>query len=153
MGLDNRPADRHAKRSRPIQVPNKGPLIAIVDDDESVRNAIQGLMRSVGFTAAVFSSAEDFLRSADVNRAACLVADVHMPNMSGLDLHQNLLRQGNAIPTILITAYPSDRDHARAVEAGVRCYLAKPFEEHDLLNCIRDALQAGEAHGGTSTSL
>jgi len=134
----------------PIQVPNKGPLIAIVDDDESVRNAIKGLMRSVGFSAEVFSSANEFLQSADLGRAACLVADVHMPNMSGIDLHQNLLVQGNTIPTILITAYPSDNDRARALQAGVLCYLAKPFVEQDLLNCIDDALQIGKAHGSIS---
>jgi len=121
-----------------------------VDDDESVRNAIKGLMRSVGFAAEVFSSANEFLQSADLGRAACLVADVHMPIMSGIDLHQNLLVQGNTIPTILITAYPSDNDRARALQAGVLCYLAKPFEEQDLLNCIHDALQIGKAHGSTS---
>ena len=121
-----------------------------MDDDESVRNAIKGLMRSVGFAAEVFSSANEFLQSADLGRAACLVADVHMPSMSGIDLHQNLLVQGNTIPTILITAYPSDNDRARALQAGVLCYLAKPFEEQDLLNCIHDALQIGKAHGSTS---
>ena len=103
----------------------------------------------MGYATEVFASANEFLQSTHMARAACLVADVHMPNMSGLDLHQNLLRQGNAIPTILITAYPSDHDQARAVEAGVLCYLAKPFEEHDLLNCIRDALQTGEAPRGS----
>jgi len=106
-------------------------------------------MRSVGFAAEVFSSAEDFLRSANVSRAACLVADVNMPNMSGLDLHQTLLLQGNAVPTILITAYPSDNDHARAIQAGVLCYLTKPFDEDDLLSCIRDALHGGKAQGNT----
>jgi FixJ family two-component response regulator len=134
---------------RSAQVPNSGSLIAIVDDDESVRNAIKGFVRAMGFAVEVFSSAEDFLRSADVSRAACLVADVNMPNMSGLDLHQNLLLQGNAIPTVLITAYPSDNDHDRAIQAGVLCYLTKPFEEDDLLSCIRDALDGGKAHGST----
>ena len=134
----------------PIQVPKTGPLIAIVDDDESVRNAIKGLMRSMGFAAEVFSSASEFLQSADMGRAACLVADVNMPNMSGIDLHQNLLVQGNAIPTILITAYPSDNDRARALQAGVLCYLAKPFDEHDLLSCIDNALHGEKGRGSTS---
>jgi len=133
----------------PIQVPNTGPLIAIVDDDESVRNAIKGLMRSMGFAAEVFSSANEFLHSGDMGRAACLVADVNMPNMSGIDLHQSLLLQGHAIPTILITAYPSDNDRARALQAGVLCYLAKPFDEHDLLSCISDALHGGKRRGST----
>ena len=132
------------------EVPNKGNLIAIVDDDESVRDAIKGLLRSVGFDAETFSSAEEFLGSANMSRVACLVADVNMPNMSGLDLHQKLSLQGQATPTILITAYPNDNDQARAIQTGVRCYLTKPFDEDDLLNCIRDALHGGRAHGSTS---
>ena len=107
-------------------------------------------MRSMGFAAEVFSSANEFLQSGDMGRAACLVADVNMPNMSGIDLHQSLLLQGHAIPTILITAYPSDNDRARALQAGVLCYLAKPFDEDDLLSCISIALHGGKGRGSTS---
>jgi FixJ family two-component response regulator len=132
------------------EVPNAGNLVAIVDDDQAVRDAIRGLLRSVGFAAQAFSSAQEFLSSANISRVACLVADVNMPNMSGPDLHQKLLIQGQAIPTILITAYPNDNDQARAIQTGVLCYLTKPFDEDDLLNCIRDALHGGKGRGSTS---
>ena len=114
-----------------------------MDDDESVRNAMKGLMRSVGFAAEVFSSAEEFLRSAELSRTGFLVADVNMPNMSGLRLHESLLLQGKSIPTVLITAYPSDTDRTRAIQAGVIAYLTKPFDEHDLISSIRGILNNG----------
>ena len=119
------------------------PLIAIVDDDESVRETTKGLMRSMGFSAEAFGSAGDFLDSAHLSRTDCLVADVNMPGMSGLDLHQHLAAAGKAIPTILITAYPNERVRALALNAGVLCYLAKPFAEGDLLGCLRTALTNG----------
>ena len=97
-------------------------------------------MRSMGFSAEAFGSAEDFLDSAHLSRTDCLVADVNMPGMSGLDLHQRLAATGRAIPTILITAYPNERVRALALNAGVLCYLAKPFAEGDLLGCLRTAL-------------
>ena len=97
-------------------------------------------MRSVGFAAEVFSSAEEFLRSAELSRTGFLIADVNMPNMSGIRLHENLALQGKAIPTVLITAYPSDHDRTRALQAGVLSYLTKPFDEHDLLSAIRSVL-------------
>ena len=97
-------------------------------------------MRAHGFDAEAFSSAEEFLRSAELSRTGFLVADVNMPNMSGVRLYENLLLQGKAIPTVLITAYPSDHDRARALRAGVISYLTKPFDEHDLLASIRRVL-------------
>jgi FixJ family two-component response regulator len=115
-------------------------LVAVVDDDEAVRKAIKGLLRATGFAAEAFASAEEFLRSPDLNRAGCLVTDVNMPNMNGLDLHRSLLTHGKDIPTILITAFPSDDDCARALQEGVLCYLTKPFDEQDLLDYIRTAL-------------
>ena len=121
-------------------VSEKQSLIAIVDDDQSVREAIKGLMRSIGLAAEAFPSGEDFLQSPDLNRAACLVADVNMPGMSGLDLHQRLSSLAKRIPTILITAYPSESIRTRALKAGIKCYLAKPFRENDLLECVRSAL-------------
>ena len=120
---------------------NKPPLIAIVDDDESVREATKALMRSTGLVAEAFSSAEEFLRSPHLGRTACLVADVHMPGMSGLDLHRQVSTLSQRIPTILITAYPNDTVRARALSAGAIGYLVKPFSEDDLLNCIRSALR------------
>jgi len=120
-------------------VPKK-PLISIVDDDDLVREATKGLMKSLGFTAEAFPSAADFLTSHHLRRTACLIADVNMPGMTGPQLHDRLMALGNAIPTILITAYPDDGIRARALSAGVICYLTKPFDEDDLLVCIRAAL-------------
>jgi len=120
-------------------VPKK-PLISIVDDDESVREATKGLMKSLGFIAKTFSSAADFLTSRYLRRTACLIADVNMPGMTGPELHDRLRDLGSTIPTILITAYPDDNVRARALSAGVICYLRKPFDEDDLLVCIRSAL-------------
>ena len=124
-------------------MPKRNPLIAIVEDDDSVREATTGLMRSVGFSVKSFSSAENFLNASSAYHTDCLVADVNMPGMSGLDLHRRLVEEGKAIPTILITAYPDDRVRARAISAGVLCYLAKPFDGDDLLRCVRSALDRG----------
>jgi FixJ family two-component response regulator len=129
-------------------VPNSGPIVAIVDDDEAVGNAIEVLMRSIGLAARAFSSGEEFLRSPELNRTGCLVVDYDMPRMSGLDLHNNLSRLGKGIPTVLITAYPSDDIRARALQAGVVCYLPKPFDESDLLNCIQTALDRTMGNSG-----
>lgn len=138
-----------ARGYRSCQVPNSGPIVAIVDDDEAVGNAIEVLMRSIGLVAQVFSSGEEFLRSPDLSRAGCLVVDFDMPNMSGLDLHNNLSLLGKQIPTILITASPSDDIRARALQAGVACYLPKPFDESDLLNCIQTALDRAKGNSGS----
>jgi FixJ family two-component response regulator len=105
-------------------------------------------MRSVGLIAKAFSSGEEFLLSPELSRTGCLVVDFDMPKMSGLDLHNNLSRLGNEIPTVLITAYPSDDIRARALKAGVICYLPKPFDESDLLNCIQAALGRSNGNGG-----
>jgi FixJ family two-component response regulator len=127
-------------RLRSCQVPNSGPIVAIVDDDEAVGNAIKVLMRSIGLVAHAFSSGEKFLHSPELSRAGCLVVDFDMPRMSGLELHNNLSRLGKDIPTVMITAYPSDEMRARALQAGVICYLPKPFDESDLLDCVQTAL-------------
>jgi FixJ family two-component response regulator len=121
-------------------VPDKQPLIAIVDDDESVLEATKSLLRSLGFAAEAFSSGKEFLASPPLRHTACLVADVNMPGMSGLNLHRHLAASGQHVPTILITAYPDDRVRARALGVGVLCYLAKLFGEGDLLSCIRSGL-------------
>jgi FixJ family two-component response regulator len=126
---------------------NETPLIAVVDDDESVREATKGLMRSMGFAVEVFPSGEDFLKSPDLSHTACLVADVNMPGMSGLDLHDHVSALHKRIPTILMTAYPNDSNRKRALAAGVGCYLVKPFSEDELFNCIRKALEQQEKRG------
>jgi FixJ family two-component response regulator len=105
-------------------------------------------MRSMGLVAQAFSSGEAFLRSPVLSRTGCLVVDFDMPKMNGLDLHNNLTRLGEEIPTVMITAYPSDDVRARALQAGVICYLTKPFDESDLLNCIQAALDHAKGNGG-----
>ena len=137
-----------ARGYRSCQVPNTRSVVAIVDDDEAVGNAIEVLMRSVGLIAKAFSSGEEFLRSPELSHAGCLVVDFDMPRMSGLDLHNNLSRLGNEIPTVMITAYPSDDIRARALQAGFICYLPKPFDESDLLNCIQAALDRAKGNRG-----
>jgi len=117
------------------------PMIAVVDDDESMREATANLMRSAGFASETFQSADDFLKSGDPERAHCLIADVQMPGMSGLDLHTHLRTLGKSVPTLLITAYPNDKARARAIEAGVVCYLTKPFNEHELLDFVQSAIE------------
>ena len=139
---------RCSRDYRSCQVPNARPIVAIVDDDKAVGNAIEVLMRSVGLIARAFPSGEEFLRSPDLSRTGCLIVDFDMPRMNGLDLHNNLLRLGNEIPTILITAYPSDDIRARALQAGVVGYLPKPFDESDLLNCIQAGLDRAKANRG-----
>ncbi len=139
---DIRSSVKAARGYRSCQVPNSRPIVAIVDDDEAVGNAIEVLMRSIGLVAQAFSSGEEFLRSPELSRTGCLVVD------SGLDLHNNLSRLGKEIPTVLITAYPSDDIRARALQAGVICYLPKPFDESDLLNCIQTALDRAKRNRG-----
>jgi FixJ family two-component response regulator len=124
-------------------MPNK-PVITIVDDDESVREATMSLMRALGFTSEAYPCAEDFLKSGRVQRTSCLIADVRMPGMSGLELYRRLVASGKPIPTVLITAHSDDGVRARALQAGIICYLTKPFREDDLLGCIRSALDRGK---------
>ena len=115
------------------------PLVAIVDDDESLRDATSNLLQAAGFSTATFADAETFLRSGGP-RAACVVADMRMPGMSGLELHQHLAASGVAIETVLITAYASEATRTRACAAGIVCCLAKPFAPDELLECVRGAL-------------
>ena len=121
-------------------MPKTKPQISVVDDDESMRQAIRGLMRSLGYKAQAFRSAEEFLTSCQVPHTSCLIADVQMPGMTGLELHRHLVALGKTIPTILITAYPDDSARERALGDGVVGYLSKPFDENDLLACIRSSL-------------
>jgi FixJ family two-component response regulator len=141
-------APNAARGDRSCQVPNTRSIVAIVDDDEAVGNAIEVLMRSVGLIAKAFSSGEEFLRSPELSHTGCLVVDFDMPKMSGLDLHYNLSQLGKEIPTVMITAYPSDDIRARALQAGFICYLPKPFDESDLLNCIQAALDRAKGNRG-----
>jgi FixJ family two-component response regulator len=122
-------------------------VIAIVDDDQSVREALTSLVRSLGYIAMAFECAEDLLKSKRRRSVSCLIADVQMPGMTGLELHNRLVASGKPIPTILITAFPDERSRERALQAGVIGYLTKPFSEDDLLACIRSNLGYPEGGG------
>jgi FixJ family two-component response regulator len=123
----------------------KKQVIAIVDDDELAREGTIDLVKSMGFIAKAFERAEDFLKSDYLHSSSCLIADVRMPGITGLELHNRLVESGNTTPTILITSFPNDRDRARARQAGAICYLAKPFNDEELLACVRSALEPREA--------
>jgi FixJ family two-component response regulator len=120
-------------------------LISIIDDDRSAREAITGLVRSLGFITAGFESAADFLQSHDALRTACVIADVHMPGRSGLELHRRLVASGTPTPVVLITAYSDETARVHALQAAASGDLAKPFKPNDPLNCSRAAFapQAG----------
>jgi FixJ family two-component response regulator len=115
-------------------------LVSVVEDDRFFRESMKRLMRSLGYPVEVFASAADFLASPRLLETACLIADVQMPVMSGLDLHRSLSESGRAIPTILVTAYPNDVDRARALNDGIVGYLCKPIDERHLTRCLRDAV-------------
>jgi len=119
-------------------------LVSVVEDDQFFRESMKRLMRSLGYTVEAFPSAADFLASPRLVETACLIADVHMPAMTGLELHRRLIDMGYAIPTILVTAYPDSEVRARAMKAGIVCYLRKPFDEKHLRRCLRAALHCDE---------
>jgi FixJ family two-component response regulator len=123
----------------------KKPMIAVVDDDEFVRKSVASLLRASGFAPEAFPNADAFLKSDAPRRAACLVADVHMPGMNGLELQSHLARAGNTVPTVLITASPDEDTRDRALKAGVISYLAKPFDDDELLECIELAIERGNS--------
>jgi len=115
-------------------------LISIVDDDDSFRNSLNNLIRSVGFRAQGFSSAEAFLNSNQLHDTACLILDVRMPGMSGLELQRQLVATNCRIPIVFITSHGDDDARARALEAGAVDFLYKPFREETLLKAIDSAL-------------
>lgn len=108
------------------------------------------LLKSLDYTVAVFPSGAQFLASPEVTTTACLVADIHMPEMTGIELYNRLIEQGCAIPTILVTAYPDDRVKERMLNMGVECYLRKPLVERALIDCLRSAIMRGRASRGVS---
>jgi FixJ family two-component response regulator len=116
-------------------------LISVVDDDESVRRTTTLLIESFGFRAAAFDSAETFLRSGQLRDTSCLIADVQMPGMNGLELQSHLAAAGCGIPIIFITAYESKDSRQRAMQAGAAAFLGKPFSDEQLLQTIRSALR------------
>ncbi|MEK1924681.1 MAG: response regulator [Rhizobium giardinii] len=119
-------------------------LVSVVEDDQSFRESMCRLMRSLGYTVEIFSSATEFLASTSLAETACLIADIHMPVMTGIELNRRLVDTGHAIPTILVTAFPNDVDRARALNDGVVCYLRKPVDEEHLTQCVCAALRSSD---------
>jgi len=124
----------------------KRTLISVVEDDQPFRESMRKLMTVLGYTVQAFSSATEFLKSPLLTETACLVTDVQMPGMSGVELHRHLIDRGHAIPTILVTAYPDETARNRALKDGVVCYLSKPVDDEHLERCLRSALESGKPH-------
>jgi FixJ family two-component response regulator len=116
-------------------------LISVVDDDESIRRTTTRLIESFGFRAAAFESADSFLRSGQLRDTACLIVDVQMPGMNGLQLQSHLAAEGRGIPIIFITAYDDKESRRRAMQAGAVAFLGKPFSDEQLLETIRSTLR------------
>ncbi len=132
-------------------------IIAIVDDDESNREALRSLLKSVGFTAEAFASAEDFLHSDHLHHTGCLILDLGLPGMDGLELQQHLAAAGSRIPIIFVTAQDDEAARARAIQTGAVGFLQKPFRDEALLHAVQVALrgsqgdppQSRQHHGGS----
>ncbi|QOZ09443.1 response regulator transcription factor [Bradyrhizobium sp. CCBAU 51765] len=118
-------------------------VISVLDDDPYVRVAINNLLESRGYVVHTFASAEEFLRSSDSNGTSCVIADVQMPLMTGIDLLTQMRAHGSAAPFIFITAFPDESVRVRALKAGAICFLGKPFAASDLMQCLDRALAAG----------
>ena len=123
------------------------PPVAVIDDDESIRRAMERLIRSFGFPVVTFPSAQEFLLSSHALHTACLILDVQMPGMSGLQLQSHLAQAGCRIPIIFITAYPDESTRARALQTGAVDFLEKPFRDDVLLDGIRRAVRLGSTDG------
>ena len=123
----------------------KAPIISIIDDDLPVREAIEALVRSLGYSAFSFASAEDYLRSCRVQDSSCLISDLHMPGMSGADLQDRLVADGYHTPIIVITAHFEEKVRARILAAGALCVLRKPFDNECLIQCLESALKISES--------
>jgi FixJ family two-component response regulator len=124
-----------------MAIRKKGNMVAIVDDDDLMRSALQGLLKSVGLTAQAFASAEEFLKSGQQREVGCLVADIRMPGMSGLELQAKLNADQCRIPTIFITAHGDENMRMQALRAGAVEFMAKPFDDEALLESVRAALE------------
>jgi len=123
----------------------KPPLIAIVDDDESVRVGTTSLVRSFGYEVQTYASAEDFLQSQERLSTSCLISDVQMPGLGGLELQKLLAAENSQTPIIFITAFPDAQVRTQALQAGAVCFLSKPFDGETLIECLENALSAGSA--------
>jgi FixJ family two-component response regulator len=126
-------------------------MISIVDDDLSVREATKCLIRSLGYDATTFSSAEEFLESGRVGTTACLISDIHMPGLSGVELQERLITNGHCLPIIFVTAYPDEKLRGRLLRGGAIGYLSKPFNEDQLIECLDTALKNCDGSAGCSS--
>ena len=124
-------------------------IVAIIDDDESVRATTDSLVRSLGYIVHTFASAEEFLRSNRLDDFACVMADVQMPGMSGVQLQDHLRAREYRVPFIFFTAFPDERTRAQALAAGAICYLTKPFDGDKLIQCLQAALKTDNSGGGS----
>jgi FixJ family two-component response regulator len=122
---------------------SKVPVIAIVDDDESFRRATTSFVRSLGYGTAAFDSAEAFLKSHRFCDTDCVITDVQMPGMTGIELQGRLIAEGHRVPVIFITAFPEMRARAQALASGAIGFLAKPFNDQNLITCLNEALARG----------
>ena len=120
----------------------ESPVISIIDDDPSVREATDGLVRSLGYRSVTFASAEDFLQSDRIAETSCLITDVQMPGLSGVELQTVLIARGSRMPIIFITAYPEERVRRSVLDAGAVGFLSKPFDEARLIEHLQAALGA-----------
>lgn len=117
----------------------KGPLVSVVDDDPSVREALRSLLRSVGYRVAIFTSAEAFLKSAHLEETACLILDMRMPGMTGLELLRRLQTDGRRVPCVAITAVDDDPTRKEVLKAGALAFLTKPFQDETILKWVRSS--------------
>jgi FixJ family two-component response regulator len=117
-------------------------MISIVDDDEAVREATKGLVRSLGYHVSTFSSADEFLKSERVHDTSCLITDLQMPGLSGIELQDRLIAAGHRMPIIFITAYPDELVRERAMKAGAVGFMSKPYSDDHLIGCLDRALKA-----------
>jgi FixJ family two-component response regulator len=127
-----------------LRTKGRRPMISVVDDDAFVRRATENLLLSLGHDVATFASAESFLESEEAETSVCLITDLMMPGLSGLDLQQRLIADGNRLPIVFITAFSSDNVRAQALAAGAIGFLAKPYEEKALIECLTKALNPVE---------
>jgi FixJ family two-component response regulator len=124
------------------------PVISVIDDDASVRTAISYLLRSLGYIVHAFPSAGAFLQSVQLTTTWCVIADVRMPEMSGVELQSRLRAEGNRVPFVFVTAVADESVRARALEDGALCFLTKPFDEDILIKCLGTAVARHRGEGG-----
>ena len=136
-------------RARPEAAVLSNTLISIVDDDQPFRESMRRLIMLLGYAVEEFPSAADFLASRVVSETTCLVADINMPAMTGIELYGYLVKMGYKTPTILVTAYPDEADRDRVLKDGAVCYLSKPVDDEDLERCLRLAVSGKPAAGGS----